>query len=171
MTAIGKEPGTMIMELIKTSKQIANGHENNCIIDTEDLDRCMKHVWRLTYRWPAREGREPKFAAKTKIKGEGKGNIQLHRFILNAGKDEYVIPKDGNATNCRKSNLIKLSKAEWEERNHRKTAGEWQFTDEELKWISSQSVEIGLPRQSVFTRAVRLLMSQSKPEENSNPFD
>jgi len=139
--------------IIKSEKQIAAGYADLTAAMDAGLARdagVTNHEWKLVSRW----GSKPVWAAEAHVKTHtGKRTkIQLHRFVFglhNRAKDKpmiYIIPKDGNALNCRLDNLQQLSQEEWETRKHRSAGG---LTEEQQVWLDAECDRTGLGKWGV----------------------
>jgi len=153
--------------LAKSPKQIKSGYGDLTATMDAGLARdtgVLDHEWRLVARW----GSQPVWAAEAHIKTyTGKRpKIQLHRFILGLhtrSPDKpkiFVIPRDGNALNCRLDNLQQLTQEEWESRKHRSSGT---LTEEQQSWLDAECDRTGLGKWGV----VGALIQERLP----NPFD
>lgn len=86
-----------------------NQKDHEVLIDTEDLERVKELNVKWCAAWNKRSNvyyyRCSKYVGKSENLKSGYKNYYLHRWIMNAKKNEYVDHKDHNTKDNRKSNL------------------------------------------------------------------
>lgn len=87
------------MEATFPIRQIVLSRGVCTMVDAADFNRVSE------FNWSAMKSIHSWYAVRQARKGEGKGTIQLHRFLTDAGNGLYVDHRDRNGLNNLRSNL------------------------------------------------------------------